>query len=135
MLKDYLNFGAGVGLTPVLPAAGAAEGDALTERLNLNKLRILNFGRAVGLAVGLGVASVSCFLRERRAFGDADGDSAVAGEAAVSAGEAVASALFCWRCFFLHEWAIRWATRLAPLLELAQRKCWQDRLLKREQAA
>jgi hypothetical protein len=95
-----LNFGEGVGVTPVVPVAGAAEGDALTERLNLNKLRSLNFGEAVGVTVGLGVASTSCFFRERLVFGDAGCDSTVAGEPAMSAGEGVASTLFCWRCFF-----------------------------------
>jgi len=37
------------------------------------------------------------------ALGDAAADSAVAGEAAVSAGDAVASAILCWRCFFAGE--------------------------------
>jgi hypothetical protein len=86
--------------------AGAAAGDALTELLGLNKLRRLNLpgdADAVGVAEGLGVASIFAFLRVRFAFGDAAGDSALAGEAAVSAGEAVASALLCWRCFFSGE--------------------------------
>jgi hypothetical protein len=95
-----LNFGEGVGVTPVVPVAGAAEGDTLTERLNLNKLGIRNLGEAVGLTVGLGVGSTSCLVRERLVFGDTGGDSTVAGEPAVSAGEGVASTLFCWRCFF-----------------------------------
>ncbi|SRR6266704_3016125 len=58
---------------------------------------------AVALIAGLASASVFAFLRVRFAFGDAAGNSAVAGEAAVSAGEAVASALLCWRCFFAGE--------------------------------
>ncbi len=87
----------------LLPVTGAAEGDALTELLGLNKLPSLNLGEAVGVADGLGVASIFAFLRVRFAFGDAAGDSAVAGEAAVSAGEAVASAILCWRCFFAGE--------------------------------
>jgi hypothetical protein len=41
---------------------------------------------------------------------------------------------FCAGDVFLQEKAIRLATRTAPLqLELAQRKCWPDRLLKRAQ--
>ena len=91
--------GAGVAV-PVLPVTDAAEGDALTELLGLNKSPSLNLGEAVGLAGGLAVASVSPFVRGRLALGDAAGDSAVAGEAAVSAGDAVASAILCWRCFF-----------------------------------
>jgi hypothetical protein len=66
--------------------AGAAAGDALTELLGLNKLPRLNLpgdADAVGVAEGLGVASIFAFLRVRFAFGDAAGDSAVAGEAAV----------------------------------------------------
>ena len=88
---------------PVPPMIGAAEGDALTEVLGLNKSPNLNLGEAVGLAAGLAVASACAFLRERLAWGDPAGDSAVAGEAAVSAGEAVASALLCWRCFSAGE--------------------------------
>ena len=42
----------------MLPVTGAAEGDALTELLGLNKSPSLNLGEAVGLAAGLGVASV-----------------------------------------------------------------------------
>jgi hypothetical protein len=82
---------------------GAAKGDALTEGLGLNRSPNLNLGEAVGLAAGLAVCSVCAFLREPRSVGDAVGDSAVAGEAAVSAGEAVVSALLCWRCFFAGE--------------------------------
>jgi hypothetical protein len=79
------------------------EADALTELLGLNKSPSLNLGEAVGLAGGLAVASVIAFLRAPLALGDAVGDSAVAGEAAVSAGDAVASAILCWRCFFAGE--------------------------------
>jgi hypothetical protein len=82
---------------------GAAEGDALTELLGLNKSPSLNLGEAVGLAVGLGVASIFALVRERFALGDAAGDSVIAGEAGVSAGDAVASAGLCWRCFFAGE--------------------------------
>jgi hypothetical protein len=83
--------------------AGAAEGDALTELLGLNKSPSLNLGEAVGLAAGLAVASVFAFLRAGLALGDAAGDSTIAGDAGVSAGEAVASATLCWRCFFAGE--------------------------------
>jgi hypothetical protein len=86
----------------VLPVTDAAEGDALTELLGLNKSPSLNLGEAVGLAGGLAVASVFAFWRGRLASGDAAGDSAVGGEA-VSAGGAVASAILCWRCFFAGE--------------------------------
>jgi hypothetical protein len=91
----------------VLPVTGAAEGDALTELLGLNKLPSLNLGEAVGLTVrlaaGLGVASVFAFTRGRLALGDAAGDSAGPGAAGVSVGDAVASAILCWRCFFAGE--------------------------------
>ena len=62
----------------------------------------LNLGVAVGLAGGVAVASVFACL-PRLALGDAAGDSAVAGEAAVSAGDAVASDFLCVRCFFAGE--------------------------------
>ena len=84
----------------MLPVTGAAEGDALTELLGLNKSPSLNLGEAVGLAAGLGVASVFAFLRGGLAVGDAAGDSATAGPPGVSAGDVVASAILCWRCFF-----------------------------------
>src|SRR4029077_12889549 len=92
------------------PVAGAAAGGALTDLLGLNKLRRLNLprdGDVVGLGAGLGArlaaASVFGFLRVRFTFGNAAGDSAAAGEAAVSAGEAVASAFLCRRCFLAGE--------------------------------
>jgi len=101
--------GAGVAVA-VLPVTGAAEDDALTELLGLNKSPSLNLGEGVGLAVGavglaagLGVASVFSFLRGCLAVGDAAGDSSIAGEAGVSAGDAIASAVLCWRCFFAGE--------------------------------
>jgi hypothetical protein len=77
----------------VLPVTGAAEGDALTELLGLNKSPSLNLGEAVGLAARLGVASVFAFSRGGLAVGDSSGDSATAGAAGFSAGEAVASAI------------------------------------------
>ena len=94
--------GAGVAAL-VPPAAGAAAGDALTELLGLNISLSENFGDAVGLAAGLAATSVAAFLRARFGLGDATGDSAVAGEAAVSAGDAVASDFLCVRCFFAGE--------------------------------
>lgn len=84
----------------LLPVTGATEGDALTELLGLNKSPSLNLGEAVGLAGGLAVASVFPFVRGPPALGDAAGDSAGTGEAAVSAGDPVASVILCWRCFF-----------------------------------
>ena len=84
----------------MLALAGAAAGDALTELLGLNKSLSENFGDAVGLATGLTAAEVVAFLRARFGLGDAAGDSAVAGEAAVSAGDAAASDFLCVRCFF-----------------------------------
>jgi hypothetical protein len=90
----------------VLPVTGAAEGDALTELLGLNKspsLNLLGAADAVGLAAGVAVASICTFLRGRLAWGDPLADSAVAGEGPVSAGEPVASALLCCRCFFSGE--------------------------------
>jgi len=87
----------------VLLVTGAAEDDALTELLGLNKSPSLNLGEAVGLAAGLGVASLFAFLRGGLAVGDSSGDSATAGAAGVSAGDAVPSAILCWRCFFAGE--------------------------------
>ncbi len=81
--------------------AGAEEGDALAELLGLNKSPSVNLpgdADAAGLAPGLAV-SVFAFLRARFSLGEAVGDSAVEGEAAFSAGEAVASAFLCVRCF------------------------------------
>jgi len=84
----------------VVPAvAGAATGEALTELLGLNISLSENFGDAVGLAA----ADFVAFLRARFGLGDAAGDSAAAGEAAVSAEEGVASDFLCVRCFFAGE--------------------------------
>jgi len=82
--------------------AGAEEGDALAELLGLNKSPSVNLpgdADAAGLAPGLAAVSVFAFLRARFSLGEAVGDSAVEGEAAFSAGEAVASAFLCVRCF------------------------------------
>jgi hypothetical protein len=84
-------------------AAGSAEGDALTELLGLKKLPSLNLDVAVGLTAGVAVASVIACLRGYVAFGDSARNAAAVGEAAVSAGEAVASVFFCWRCFLTGE--------------------------------
>ena len=94
--------GAGVAAL-VPPVARAAAGDALAELLGLNKSLSEGLGDAVGLATRLAAASVFAFLRARFGLGDAAGDSAVAGEAVVSAGDAVASAFLCVRCFFAGE--------------------------------
>jgi hypothetical protein len=87
----------------VAAVAGAAAGDALTELLGLNKSPSENLGDAVALAAGLATASVFAFLRARFGLGDTAGDSAVEGEAAVSADEAAVSAFLCVRCFFAGE--------------------------------
>ena len=93
---------------PVLLMTGAVEGDTVTELLGLNKLPSLNLGDGVGLTVGLvaaglTVVSVCAFWRARLALDELVGDSAAPGEAVVSAGELVASAALCWRCFFAGE--------------------------------
>ena len=87
----------------VLALAGAAAGDVLAKLLGLNKSLSEGLGDAVGLATGLTAAEVVAFLRARFGLGDAAGDSAVAGEAAVFAGDAVASDFLCVRCFFVGE--------------------------------
>jgi hypothetical protein len=80
--------------------AGAAEGDALTELLGLNKPPNLpGDADAAGLAAGLATVSVFAFLRVRFSLGEATGDAAVEGDAAFSVGEAVTSAFLCVRCF------------------------------------
>jgi hypothetical protein len=83
-----------------MPAVAGAAGEALSELLGLNKSLSESFGDAAGLAVGVTAAEVVAFLRTRFGLGDAAGDSAVAGEAPVAAGDAVASDFLCARCFF-----------------------------------
>jgi hypothetical protein len=78
---------------------GVAEGDALSELLGLKKLLSRNLGDAVGVGAGVVVGSVFDVLLERLVLGD----SAVTGEAAVSVGEPVASAVLCWLCFLAGE--------------------------------
>ena len=86
-----------------MPPVAAAAGDALAELLGLNKSPSEILGDAVGLAAGLAATEVVAFLRARFGLGDAAGDSAVAGEAAVSAGDAAAADFLCVRCFFAGE--------------------------------
>jgi hypothetical protein len=57
----------------------------------------------VGLAAGLGVASLFALLRGGLAVGDSAGDLDTAGAAGVSAGDVVTSAILCWRCFVAGE--------------------------------
>jgi hypothetical protein len=86
----------------VAAVAGATEGDALTELLGLNKPPSVNLpgdADAAGLSIGLAAVSVFAFLRVRFSFGEAVGDSAVEVDGAFSAGEAVAPAFLCVRCF------------------------------------
>jgi hypothetical protein len=112
----------------VAAAPDAAEGDALTELLGLKKSASVFFagdgdevtvgetaavvlllracfsvgdGEASAVAAGEGeVSPVAVFsLRARFPFGEAEGDSALEGDAAPSAGEAVAAAFLCVRCF------------------------------------
>ena len=93
----------GAGVAVAAPAvAGAAEGDVLTELLGLNKSPSVNLpgdADAAGLAVGLAAISVFAFLRARFSLGEGARDSASEGDTASSAGEAVASAVLCVRCF------------------------------------
>jgi hypothetical protein len=88
----------------VLPVAGAAEGDALTELLGLNKPPNLpGDADAAGLTTGLAAAAASVFLRPRFGLGEATGDSPTAGDAGFSVGETVAAAFLDARCFFAGE--------------------------------
>ena len=79
-------------------AAGVGDGDLF----GLNKRGNLNFrgvGDRTGVGVGLGDASAIAFLRPRLGFGEAAGDSPAEGDAARSAGEALAAAFLETRCF------------------------------------
>ena len=120
--------GAGVAASVLAPLAGAAlaaAGLAAAEVLGLNKSLRLNLagdGETAGLAAaaasaflrvrfalgeaagegdsaGLAPVVASAFLRLRFGLGEAAGDSATAGDAAFSAGETVAAAFLCVRCF------------------------------------
>ena len=78
-----------------LAAAGLA---AAAEVFGLNKS--LSLGLAGdGDSAGLATVAASAFLRPRFALGEAAGDSAVEGDAVCSAGETVAAAFLCVRCF------------------------------------
>jgi len=61
-------------------------------------LNLRGVGDATGVGVGLADTSAAAFLRIRLGVGEAAGDSAAEGEAALSAGE-VAPVSFCVRCF------------------------------------
>ena len=85
---------AGAGFVP----AGLGDADlfGLNKRGNLN---LRGVGDGAGVGVGLGDASTIGFLRLRFGFGGAAGDSAASGDAALSAGEALAGAFLDTRCF------------------------------------
>ena len=78
--------------------AGAAEDDGLCDVFGLKKSASVFFA-GDGETAGLAPAAASAFLRVRFGLGEAAGDSATAGDAAFSAGEAVAAAFLCVRCF------------------------------------
>jgi len=84
---------AGAGFMP----AGLGDADlfGLNKRGNLN---LRGVGDGTGVGVGLGDASATAFLRLRFGCGEAAGDSAAEGDAALSAGE-VASVFLGVRCF------------------------------------
>ena len=86
---------AGAGFTP----AGLGDGDlfGLNKRGNLI-LNLRGVGDAIGGAVGLAGISAVVFLRIRFGVGEAAGDSAAEGDAALSTG-GVASVVFWGRCF------------------------------------
>jgi hypothetical protein len=87
----------------VAAVAGAAEGDALTELLGLKKSASVFFaGDGDGVTVGE-TAAVFFSLRARFALGETEGDSALEGDAASSAGKAVAAAFLDTRCFLAGE--------------------------------
>jgi hypothetical protein len=101
--------GAGAALAPAevpLPVPGpefmpAGVGDADLFGLNKRGNLILNLrgvGDAIGVGVGLGGTSAVVFLRMRFGVGEAAGDSAAEGAAALST-VGVASVLFSMRCF------------------------------------
>ena len=78
--------------------AGLGDADlfGLNKRGNLN---LRGVGDATGVGVGLGDASAIVFLRLRFGFGEAAGDSAAEGDAALSAGEALAAVFWDTRGF------------------------------------
>jgi len=84
---------AGAGFVPT--GLGDADLFGLNKRGNLN---LRGIGDGTGVGVGLGDASAIGFLRLRFGLGEAAGDSAVSGDAALAAGEALAGAFFDTRC-------------------------------------
>jgi hypothetical protein len=82
-----------------IQADGLADGDVfgLNRRGNLN-LNLRGVGDGTGVGVGLGDTSAVLFLRIRLGVGEAAGDSAVEGDAALSTG-GVGAVLVCVRCF------------------------------------
>lgn len=80
---DAVGFAAASAFLRVRFALGEAAGDAA----------------AKGDSAGLAAVVASAFLRLRLALGEAEGGSAVEGEVACSAGETVAAAFLCVRCF------------------------------------
>jgi hypothetical protein len=90
-------------LVELVVVAGAAEGEAPTELFGLKKsARVFFAGDGDGVTVGETAAAVLP-LRARFGLGEAEGDSAVEGDAASSAGEAVAAAFLDTRCFLAGE--------------------------------
>ena len=79
---------------------GLADGDVfgLNKRGNLI-LNLRGVGDATGVGVGLAGTSAAALLRIRLGVGEAAGDSAAEGDAALSAGEAVAAAFLDTRSF------------------------------------
>ena len=115
---------------PVLPVTGAAEGDALTELLGLNKSPSLNLGERWDLQAD------SLLPQSLRSCEDVSVWAMLLATPPLQAkqlSQPVTLSLqpFCAGDVFLQVKAIRRATGPARLIELARRKCWQDRLLKR----
>lgn len=69
----------------------------LNKRGNLS-LNLRGVGDATGVGVGLADTSAARLLRIRLGVGEAAGDSAAEGDAALSTG-GIASVVFCVRCF------------------------------------
>lgn len=69
----------------------------LNKRGNLS-LNLRGVGDATGVGVEVGDTSAAAFLRIRLGVGEAAGDSAAEGDAAL-AGGGVVSVVFCVRCF------------------------------------
>ena len=94
---------AAVAAVPVLVELVVVAGAGLTELFGLKKsARVFFAGDGDGVTVGE-TAAVFFSLRARFALGEAEGDSALEGDAASSADEAVAAAFLDTRCFFAGE--------------------------------